>query len=223
MFIVSKLLCTCDKPEGISLSLNKSLTNLQLDYLDLYLIHEPTGLKKMDEEHSPRKDGHFETSDMDYEGVWMEMEGLQASGKVRSIGVSNFNTEQLEKLLSFCKVPPAVNQVELHLHQAQHELTEFCKSRDIAITAHNPFGSPAKSPPVYREDMNSHNLLDEQLIANIARKYKRSPSQVLLRYYVQQGIAVIPRSYKSHHILENTKIFYFSLSEEDMTALRGLK
>ncbi|XP_076589525.1 aldo-keto reductase family 1 member B1 isoform X2 [Chaetodon auriga] len=214
VFIVSKLWCTHHAPEDIPVCLNKSLNDLQLDYLDLYL--------KMGDELFPKKDGKMLTSDIDYIDVWRGMEALQASGKVKSIGVSNFNILQLERLLALCRVPPAVNQVELHPYLVQTELIEFCKSKNIALTAYSPFGSPARSPKLIREDADPHKLLEDPVVADIAKKHRHSPAQVLLRYHVQQGVAVIPKSDKPHHILENTKIFDFSLTDEDMRALRGL-
>ncbi|KAM7002571.1 aldose reductase-related protein 2 [Tautogolabrus adspersus] len=222
MFIVSKLWLTHYAQEDIPLCLNKSLNDLKLDYLDLYLIHFPVGFKKMGDELFPKKDGQMLTSDIDYVDVWRGMEALKASGKVKSIGVSNFNILQLERLLALCRVPPAVNQVELHPYLVQTELIEFCKSRNIALTAYSPFGSPARPPELFRGDADPQKLLDDPVIAEIAKKHRRSPAQVLLRYHVQQGVSVIPKSDRPHHILENTKVFDFHLTEEDMRALRGL-
>ncbi|XP_039863842.1 aldose reductase-related protein 2 isoform X2 [Simochromis diagramma] len=178
--------------------------------------------KKMGDELFPRKDGKIVTSDVDYVDVWRGMEALQASGKVKSIGVSNFSILQLERLLALCRVPPAVNQVELHPYLIQTDMMEFCKSKNIALTAYSPFGSPGRPSELLREDTDPYKLLEDPVIADIAKKHKRSPAQVLLRYHVQQGVAVIPKSEKPHHILENTKIFDFSLTEEDMSALKGL-
>ncbi|KAI4823589.1 hypothetical protein KUCAC02_012167 [Chaenocephalus aceratus] len=219
MFIVSKLWLTHHAPEDIPVCLDKSLKDLQLDYLDLYLVHFPVGLKKMGDELFPKKDGKMLTSDIDYVDVWRGMEALQASGKVRSIGVSNFSILQLQRLLALCRAPPAI---ELHPYLVQTEMIELCKSKNIVLTAFSPFGSPARPPEMLRGETDPLRLLEDPVVADIAKKHRHSPAQVLLRFHVQQGVAVIPKSDKPHHILENTKIFDFSLTEEDMRALRGL-
>ncbi|XP_043939002.1 aldo-keto reductase family 1 member B1-like [Protopterus annectens] len=214
LFIVSKLWNHFHDEDEVKPSLMKSLANLNLSCLDLYLIHSPMGTK-MPKDPSSQE---VEFSDVDYVCTWKAMEKLVDEGLVKAIGVSNFNVSQLERLLSSCRIKPAVNQVELHPYLTQAKLVQYCKSKGIILTAFSPLGSP--SSPL--KPAAQKNILEDPVINEIGKKYGKTNAQVLLRYHVQRCVTVIPKSVSPARIIQNAQIFDFSLSENEMETLEGL-
>jgi diketogulonate reductase-like aldo/keto reductase len=170
----------------------KSLERLNLDYIDLYLIHWPV----------PAKDLYIET--------WRALEKLYSDGKVKAIGVSNFTIEYLERLMSESKIVPAVNQIELHPYLSQIELREFCTQHGIAVESYSPLGGAGGS------------LLQEPILKEIGRQYGKSPAQVVIRWHIQNRLIVIPKSVTPERIQQNIDVFDFELSNEDMAAIDAL-
>ena len=181
LFVTSKLWNTKHREDQVVGALKHSLAQLQLDYLDLYLIHWPTAFKSTEghDENFPRRaDGTG--PEYDFELHWLEtwrgMEAAQRLGLVRSIGVSNFNSKQLAELVAAAKIPPAINQVECHPLLPQRPLLEFCKSKGIVLTAYSPLGSPdavARKP-------DDPSLLSDERIRDIGKAYGKSTAQVSL-------------------------------------------
>jgi 2,5-diketo-D-gluconate reductase A len=167
-----------------------SLERLRSEWIDLYLIHWP----------APAQNKYLET--------WQTLCELREQGRARSIGVSNFLPEHLERIIDATGVVPAVNQVELHPRLAQPDLRRFHDGHEILTEAWSPLGRGA--------------LLDDPVIAQTAQATQRTPAQVLLRWNVQLGCVVIPRSVRPHRIEENARIFDFDLSEEQMQAIGEL-
>ncbi|KAI8879724.1 Aldo/keto reductase [Backusella circina FSU 941] len=214
LFITTKLWRNFNEPHHVRPMFNRSLQNLGMDYVDLYLIHwpisfdfhgyEPENLDKGDCV-SLKQVPHIDT--------WREMERLVKDGVARSIGVSNFTIPMLEKLLSECEIPPAVNQVELHPCLPQQDLLDYCKSKNIALTAYSPLGSPG-----FRRD--TIKTVDEQLIKDIGLKYDKTPVQVLINWGVNRGYSVIPKSVTASRIQDN--LIYFKMDEQDIQAITEL-
>ncbi|MEU1131870.1 aldo/keto reductase [Streptomyces sp. NPDC005900] len=191
LFVTTKLWNSDQGHDATLRAFDTSLEKLGLDHVDLYLIHWPM----------PSKDTYVDT--------YKAFEKIQADGRAKSIGVSNFLPEHLEQLISETSVVPAVNQIELHPHLQQRASREFHAEQGIATEAWSPLGQ-------------GKGLLDVPAIVAIARKHGRTPAQIVLRWHIQLGNVVIPKSVTPSRIKENIDVFDFELDPEDMAAISAL-
>ncbi|MGW8424211.1 aldo/keto reductase [Peribacillus simplex] len=188
LFVTSKVWNADLGYESAIAAYEKSLKKLGLEYLDLYLIHWPVEGK--------------------YKEAWRALETLYKEGKVKAIGVSNFQIHHLKDLMEDAEVKPMVNQVECHPRLTQKEVQAFCKEQGIQLEAWSP--------------LMQGELLDNEVLQAIAAKHGKSVAQVILRWDIQNGIVTIPKSTKEHRIVENSSIFDFELTEEEMNQIDGL-
>uniref|UniRef100_A0A8C2VJ38 Estradiol 17 beta-dehydrogenase 5-like n=1 Tax=Chinchilla lanigera TaxID=34839 RepID=A0A8C2VJ38_CHILA len=221
IFLTSKLWCTFHRPELVQHGLKTSLKKLGLDYVDLYIIHSPVSMKPGEELFPTDEQGKtlFDTGDIC--ATWEAMEKCKDAGLAKSIGVSNFNRRQLEKILNKpgLKYKPVCNQVECHLYLNQSKLLDFCKSKDIVLVAYSVLGSHREKKWV---DQNSPVVLDDPVLGAMAKKYKQTPALISLRYQLQRGVVALVKSFSEKRIKENIQVFKFQLTSEDMKVLDGL-
>jgi 2,5-diketo-D-gluconate reductase A len=189
LFITTKLWIQDAGYESTKKAFEKSLKRLQLDYLDLYLIHQPYG---------------------DVYGAWRAMEELYREGRIRAIGVSNFQPDRIMDLIIHNEVVPAVNQIETHPFNQQIETQKFLQENNVQIESWGPFAE------------GKNNIFQNELLLSIAGKYRKTVAQVILRWLTQREVVVIPKSVRKERIVENFNIFDFDLSPQDMDAIRSL-
>lgn len=215
LFITTKVWNNYHKEEHVVPICKQSLANLGLDYIDLYLVHWPFAFKEGDDLFPTNANKELLESDTDYLETWRGMEECVNQGLTRSIGISNFNSEQTIRLLKSAKIAPVNNQFEININVNQEKLIDVCKKHNVTVTGYSPLGQPGNSAGV-------GNRLDSPVVLKIAQKYNKTPAQVALRYVYQHGVAIIPKSVTKSRIKQNMEIFDFSLTLDEMNAIRKI-
>ncbi|XP_072256248.1 aldo-keto reductase family 1 member C3-like isoform X2 [Pyxicephalus adspersus] len=220
VFYTSKLWSTFQTPDLVRPAIEKSLKALQLDYIDLYLIHSPIELMPGNDLFPTDENGKLIYNDTDIRDTWKALEECKDAGLVISIGVSNFNRRQIELILNMpgLKYKPVCNQVECHIYLNQEKMLRFLKSKGIVLVGYSVLGSSRDEKWI---EPNSPVLLEDPKLKDIAKKLGRTPAQVAMRYLLQRGIVVLAKSYTPERIRSNLQIFDFQLSEREIKTLNA--
>jgi len=216
VYITSKLWNDKHRFELVEETLKNTLNDLNVNAVDLYLIHWPFAISE--DPGAVDSEGRLLGSGVSYLDTWKAMERCVQLGLTKSIGVSNFNINQLKEILKVAKIKPVVNQVECHPYLTQVKLKEFCDSCDIQLIGYAPLGSPKRSWAGPEEDA----VLDEPIVKKLADKYKKTNAQVLIKFQIQRGIIVIPKSSNAERQKENFDIWDFDLTQEEIGSLESL-
>ncbi|XP_066150154.1 aldo-keto reductase family 1 member B1-like [Euwallacea fornicatus] len=212
IWVTGKIWNTFHRADLVEKNVKISLADLGLEYLDLALIHWPFAYKEEQDLFPKDEAGNILFSDVDYLETWKALEELHKKGLVKTIGLSNFNKAQITRILENATIPPSVLQIECHPYLNQKKLIDFAKSKGIAVTAYSPLGSPDR-PWAKAGDPQ---LMEDPKVVELAKKYGKTPAQILLRYQIERGVIVIPKSVTKSRIQQNLEIFDFKLAPADI-------
>lgn len=219
LWITSKLWNNAHREKDVRPALQRTLNDLQLDSLDLYLIHWPVAFRP-DVTFPESDDGYLSLDEVPVIETWRALEECVEEGLTRNIGVSNFSIRKLEDLLGQCRIPPAVNQVEMHPVLQQPALKAFCDDHGIGVTAYSPLGSTDR-PAAMRAD-DEPDLMALAPIREIAAAHDATPAQILLAWAVNRGTATIPKSANPGRLRENLVAADIELTDGEMERIRAL-
>lgn len=227
LFIVSKLWNTFHHPKNVGINLEKNLKDLQLDYLDLYYIHFPIATKfiPIEEKYPPafgKDDEPFEYEDVPLLETYKALEKFVDQGKIKSIGVSNFSGALLQDLLRGARIPPAALQIEHHPYLVQDRLVKYAQSQGILVVAYSSFGPLSFLELGSEVAKTTPPLFENKVITKIAESHGKTPSQILLRWATQRGVAVIPKSSNKERLLQNLHVEDFNLTEDEINEISSL-
>ncbi|XP_053384414.1 aldo-keto reductase family 1 member B7-like isoform X2 [Mercenaria mercenaria] len=222
IFITTKLWDTHHNPKLVMEELKDSLKKLRTDYVDMFLIHWPTALQDQDfsgDKIAPAdENGKVLWACYPLEDIWKEMEKCQHAGMARNIGISNFNSKQTDRIFKCCTIKPTNMQIEISPYFANERLTKFCQEKGMVVTAYAPLGAPSRP---WRES-GEPSPFEDPVLTEIATRKGKSVAQVIIRFHLQNGISVVPKSITPSRIKENIDVFDFELSEEDMKKIKDL-
>jgi alcohol dehydrogenase (NADP+) len=219
LWITSKLWNNAHAAGQVEKALKKSLQDLGIDYLDLYLIHWPVACRA-EVDFPRRKEDYLSLEEVPLSETWDGMEACVHKGLTRHIGVANFSVRNLSTIIDGATINPAMNQVELHPYLQQKELLIYCRQHDIHLTAYSPLGSGDR--PSALKNPGEPSLLEDSTVTRIARAHGISPAQVLIRWSIERVTSVIPKSTNKAHLAENFASVDLKLSGEDMADLAKL-
>lgn len=218
IYVTTKLWNTYHREDLVVSAFKKSLENLRLEFVDLYLIHWPMGYKEGDELFPVDENNKTLYSTTHFTETWRAMEELVRLKLVGSIGVSNFSISQVTELLQIAKIKPVTNQVECHPYLNQAKMREFLKANDMIMTAYSPLGSPDR--PWAKPD--EQPMLERSELKELALKYDKTAAQIVLRWQIEHGNIVIPKSVTKGRIISNFDIFCFQLQKKDIDFMDSL-